>query len=81
VTNYTINNELEYKFSKTVALDAGYQYEFWHDNDYNYVGFNYVNQYNAFNFLPIPGTNLLMGGLLPPYYHANLAYFRLKIGL
>jgi hypothetical protein len=81
VTNYSINNELEYKFTRTIALDAGYQYELWHDNDYNYNGFNYVNQFAAFNFLPLPGSNLLMGGLLPPYYHANIAYFRLKIGL
>ncbi|HTU42392.1 MAG TPA: MtrB/PioB family outer membrane beta-barrel protein [Candidatus Aquilonibacter sp.] len=84
VTYHTINQELEYKISKTVDLAAGYQYEFWHDNDYNYNGFNYVNEYNAFNMVPtntIPGTNLLMGGLLPPGYHANVAYFRLKIGL
>jgi len=78
----TINQEMEYKFTKTIALDAGYQYELWHDSDYNYVGFNYANQYNSFNFIPgLPGSNLLMGGLLPPFYHANIAYFRLKIGL
>jgi hypothetical protein len=84
VTYHTINQEIEYKFAKTIALDAGYQYEFWHDNDYNYVGFNYVNQFSAFNFVPfngLTGTNLLMGGLLPPGYHANVAYFRLKFGL
>ena len=84
VTYHTINQELEYKISKTVNLAAGYQYEFWHDNDYNYNGFNYVNQFSSFNLVPtntIPGTNLLMGGLLPPGYHANVAYFRLKIGL
>jgi hypothetical protein len=82
VTWNTLNQELEYKFNKTVALDAGYQYELWHDNDYNYVGFNYVNQYNAFNFIPgLGGSNLYMGGLLPPFYHANIAYFRLKVGL
>ncbi|MGB8834878.1 MAG: MtrB/PioB family outer membrane beta-barrel protein [Candidatus Sulfotelmatobacter sp.] len=84
VTYHTINQELEYKFTKVIALSAGYQYEFWHDNDYNYVGFNYVNQYASFNITPlntIGGSNLLMGGLLPPFYHANVAYFRLKFGL
>jgi hypothetical protein len=85
VTYYTINQELEYKFSKTVQLSAGYQYEFWTNGDYNYNGFSYVNQYQSFNYVPfnagIPGTNLLMGGLLPPGYHANVAYFRLKFGL
>jgi hypothetical protein len=79
-TYNTIDQELEYKFTKTIALDAGYLYELWLDKDYNYDGFNYVNQFSAFNFLPITGTNLLMGGLLPPEYHANVAYFRLKFG-
>jgi len=79
-TSYAINNELEYKFTKALALVAGYQYESWNINDYNYNGFNYVNQFSAFNFLPIPGANLLMGGLLPPAYHANIAFARLKFG-
>jgi hypothetical protein len=79
-TSHTINNELEYKFTKALALVAGYQYESWNIADYNYVGFNYVNQFNAFNFLPLPGVNLLMGGLLPPAYHANIAFARLKFG-
>jgi MtrB/PioB family decaheme-associated outer membrane protein len=84
VTYHTINQELEYKFSKDVALAAGYQYESWHINDYNYNGFSYVNQFGAFNFPPfsgIPSTSLYMGGLLPPTYHANVGYFRLKFGL
>jgi len=81
VTYNAINQEMEYKFTKTIALDAGYQYELWLDRDYNYNGFSYVNQFTAFNFIPsLQGTNLLMGGLLPPEYHANVAYFRLKFG-
>jgi len=84
VTYHTINQELEYKFSRVVALAAGYQYESWHINDYNYSGFSYVNQFGVFNFAPfqsIPSTSLYMGGLLPPTYHANVGYFRLKFGL
>jgi hypothetical protein len=83
VTSYTINEELEYKFSKVAALAAGYQYESWYINDYNYNGFSFVNQFQLFNFGPfqnIPSTSLYMGGLLPPSYHAHVAYFRLKFG-
>ena len=83
-TYYTINEELEYKFSKIVSLCAGYLYESWHINDYNYNGFSFVNQQPAFNFAPLqslPSTALYMGGLLPPGYHANVGYFRLKFGI
>jgi hypothetical protein len=76
----TVNNELEYKFTRAFSLVAGYQWEMWKISDYNYNGFNYVNQFSAFNFLPIQGANLLMGGLLPPGYHANIAFARLKFG-
>jgi hypothetical protein len=79
-TFHTVDNELEYKFTKALALVAGYQYEYWNINDYNYNGFSYVNQFSSFNFLPIPGSSLYMGGLLPPAYHANIAFARLKFG-
>jgi MtrB/PioB family decaheme-associated outer membrane protein len=79
-TFHTVNNELEYKFTKALALVGGYQYEYWNINDYNYNGFSYVTQFNAFNFLPLTGTALYMGGLLPPAYHANIAFARLKFG-
>ena len=76
----TFNPELEYKWSRTLSLAVGYHYEKWTIHDYNYNGFSSVVDIPA--VFPFPqGVALLMGGLLPPGYHANVAYVRVKAGI
>jgi hypothetical protein len=77
---HTVNPELEYKWSRSLSLAVGYHYEKWTIHDYNYNGFSYVVPFPA--VFPFPqGVGLLMGGLLPPGYHANVAYVRVKAGI
>jgi hypothetical protein len=70
---HTFNPELEWKFTHALSLSAGYFLEKWHIDDYNYKGFTYAPVYNN-------GVALLMGGLLPPGYDANVAYVRVRAG-
>jgi hypothetical protein len=77
---HTFNPELEYKWSRALSLAAGYHYEKWTIRDYNYNGFSYVDAIPA-NFPFPPGIALMMGGLLPPGYSANVLYVRVKAGI
>ena len=77
---HTFNPELEYKWSRALSLAAGYHYEKWTIHDYNYDGFSYVDAIPANAPFP-PGIALLMGGLLPRAYHANVFYVRVKAGI
>jgi putative beta-barrel porin MtrB/PioB len=77
---HTFNPELEYKWSGALSLSVGYHYEKWTIRDYNYNGFSYVDAIPA-NFPFPPGIALLMGGLLPPGYNANVFYVRVKAGI
>jgi len=77
---HTFNPELEYKWSRTLSLAAGYHYEKWTTRDYNYDGFSHVVAIPANVPFP-PGIALLMGGLLPPGYNANVFYVRVKAGI
>ena len=77
---HTFNPELEYKWSRALSLAAGYHYEKWTIRDYNYNGFSYVDAIPA-NFPFPPGIALMMGGLLPPGYKANVVYVRVKAGI
>ena len=72
-TTQSFNPELTYKYNPHVSIAAGYQWEQWHVNDYNYKGFVNVPLYNA-------GVALLMGGLLPRPYAQNIAYIRVRMG-
>jgi hypothetical protein len=77
---HTFNPELEYRWSRALSLAVGYHYEKWTIHDYNYNGFSSVVDIPA--VFPFPqGVALLMGGLLPPGYHANVAYVRVKAGI
>jgi hypothetical protein len=77
---HTFNPELEYKWSPALSLAAGYHYEKWTIRDYNYNGFSHVVAIPA--VFPFPaGVALLMGGILPPGYHANVLYVRVKAGM
>jgi len=69
----SFNPELTYKYSDRLSLAAGYQWEEWQVNDYNYAGFTYVPLYNN-------GVALLMNGLLPKPYSQNIAYVRVRMG-
>jgi hypothetical protein len=77
---HTLNPELEYKWSRALSLAVGYHYEKWTIRDYNYNGFSDVVPIPATFPFP-PGIALLMGGLLPPGYHANVFYVRVKAGI
>jgi hypothetical protein len=77
---HTFNPELEYKWSRALSLAAGYHYEKWTIHDYNYNGVSSVVAIPAVFPFP-PGVALLMGGLLPPGYHANVLYVRVKAGM
>jgi hypothetical protein len=72
ITN-SFNPELSYLYSDRISVAAGYQWEQWHVNDYNYKGFTYAPLYTT-------GVAMLMGGLLPQPYNQNIAYVRVKIG-
>jgi Putative outer membrane beta-barrel porin, MtrB/PioB len=77
---HTFNPELEYRWSRALSLAVGYHYEKWTIHDYNYNGFSSVVDIPA--VFPFPqGVALLMGGLLPPGYHTNVAYVRVKAGI
>ena len=77
---HTFNPELEYKWSRALSLAAGYHYEKWTIRDYNCDGFSRVVAIPANVPFP-PGIALLMGGLLPPGYNANVFYVRVKAGI
>lgn len=69
---HTVNPEITWDWSDHLALGAGYQWEKWSIDDYNYKGFTYAPVYTT-------GVALLMGGLLPQAYTQNVAYVRLKM--
>jgi len=69
----SFNPELTYDYNEHISLAAGYQFERWTIDDYNYKGFTYVPLYTT-------GVALLMNGLLPEDYSQNIAYIRLKMG-
>lgn len=71
---HSLNPELSYHLNDHISLSAGYQWEEWDVNDYNYQGFTYSPLYTN-------GVAMLMGGLLPSAYSANIIYLRLKMGL
>jgi MtrB/PioB family decaheme-associated outer membrane protein len=70
---HSFNPELTYDYNEHISLAAGYQWERWDVDDYNYVGFTYVPLYTN-------GVAMLMNGLLPQPYSQNIAYIRLKMG-
>jgi MtrB/PioB family decaheme-associated outer membrane protein len=72
-TLHSFNPELTWTWSPKVSLSAGYQWEDWDIDDYNYKGFTYVPLYNN-------GVAMLMGGLLPQAYSSNIAYVRVRMG-
>jgi hypothetical protein len=69
----TVNAELEWKFTRALSVSGGYHYEKWEIDDYTYKGFTYAPVYNN-------GVALLMNGLLPPPFDANVAYLRVRAG-
>ncbi|MEO8379730.1 MAG: MtrB/PioB family outer membrane beta-barrel protein [Acidobacteriota bacterium] len=72
-TIHSFNPELSYDYSDRITLAAGYQWEKWDVDDYNYKGFTYAPLYTN-------GVAMLMGGLLPQPYSSNVAYIRIKMG-
>lgn len=70
---HSFNPELTYDYNDRISLSAGYQWEKWDVDDYNYKGFTYVPLYTT-------GVAVLMNGLLPQAYSQNIAYIRLKMG-
>jgi len=72
-TSHSFNPELTYQYSDHLSLAAGYQWEKWQVDDYTYKGFSYAPLYTN-------GVAMLMGGLLPKPYSANIAYVRLRMG-
>jgi MtrB/PioB family decaheme-associated outer membrane protein len=71
-TFHTLNPELTYELSDHFSLAAGYQWEKWDIDDYNYDGFTYVPLYTT-------GVAMLMNGLLPAAYSQNVAYLRVRM--
>jgi hypothetical protein len=75
---HNLNADLEWTLGKRAALGAGYVFEKYRVDDYNYAGFTYTPA----NLTGFPATSgLLMGGLLPRPYHTNVAYLRLRVGM
>jgi MtrB/PioB family decaheme-associated outer membrane protein len=72
-TTHSFNPELSYQYNEHLSIAAGYQWEKWSVNDYNYKGFTYAPVYTT-------GVALLMGGLLPKPYTQNIAYVRVRMG-
>ncbi|MBV9496115.1 MAG: MtrB/PioB family outer membrane beta-barrel protein, partial [Acidobacteria bacterium] len=72
-TTHSLNPELTYTVNDHLSLAAGYQWEKWTINDYNYKGFTYAPLY-------VTGVAMLMGGILPPSYDQNIAYVRVRMG-
>lgn len=70
---HSFNPEVTYDYNDRISVAAGYQWERWEVDDYNYKGFTYVPLYTN-------GVAMLMGGLLPQPYSQNIAYIRLKMG-
>jgi hypothetical protein len=70
---HVVDAELEWKLKAALSISAGYHYEKWDIDDYNYKGLTYTPVYNN-------GVALLMGGLLPPAFNANVAYVRIRTG-
>jgi hypothetical protein len=62
-------------------LAAGYVFEKYRIDDYNYAGFTYTPASPTFLGLPLATSGLLMGGMLPWPYHTNVAYVRLRVGM
>ena len=72
-----LNADLEWTLGKRVKLAAGYVFEKYRVDDYNYEGFTYTPA----SLSPFPASGLLMGGMLPRPYHTNVAYLRLRVGM
>jgi len=76
---HNLNADLEWTLGKRTSLAAGYVFEKYRVDDYNYAGFTYTPANTALGALPSAG--LLMGGMLPWPYHTNVAYLRLRVGM
>jgi putative beta-barrel porin MtrB/PioB len=74
---HNLDADLEWTLGKHTSLAAGYVFEKYRIDDYNYAGFTYTPA----NFAGLPSIGLLMGGLLPWPYHTNVAYLRLRVGM
>jgi len=72
-----LNADLEWTLGKHTSLAAGYVFEKYRIDDYNYTSFTYTPA----NLVGLPTSGLLMGGMLPWPYHTNVAYLRLKVGM
>jgi len=72
-----LNADLEWTLGKRASLSAGYVFEKYRIDDYNYTGFTYTPA----NVIGLPTSGLLMGGMLPWPYHTNVAYLRLRVGM
>jgi hypothetical protein len=73
----SLNADLEWTLGKHASLAAGYVYEKYRIDDYNYADFTYTPA----NVVGLPSSGLLMGGMLPWPYHTNVAYLRLRVGM
>jgi len=76
---HNLSADLEWTLGKRTSLAAGYVFEKYRIDDYNYAGFTYTPA----NFSPgaLPSAGLLMGGMLPWPYHTSVAYLRLRVGM
>ena len=72
-----LNADLEWTLGKHTSLAAGYVFEKYRINDYNYTSFTYTPA----NLVGLPTSGLLMGGMLPWPFHTNVAYLRLRVGM
>jgi MtrB/PioB family decaheme-associated outer membrane protein len=72
-----LNADVEWTLGKRTSLAAGYVFEKYRIDDYNYTGFTYTPA----NVIGLPTSGLLMGGMLPWPYHTNVAYLRLRVGM
>jgi hypothetical protein len=72
-----LNADLEWTLGKHTSLAAGYVFEKYRIDDYNYSDFTYTPA----NMVGLPTAGLLMGGMLPWPFHTNVAYLRLRVGM
>ena len=77
---HNLNADLECTLGKRSSLAAGYVFEKYRIDDYNYTGFTYTPA-NPLGLGALPTSGLLMGGMLPWPYHTNVAYLRLRVGM
>jgi MtrB/PioB family decaheme-associated outer membrane protein len=78
---HNLNADLEWTIDKRASLAAGYVFEKYRIDDYNYSGFTYTPASPSFLGLPVATSGLLMGGMLPWPYHTSVAYVRLRVGM